>query len=81
MNCANSNAERLLNDAELLYENGRYASAVGLAVLAVEEAGKEAMLRSLALARNANELKEAWRDYRTHTSKNCKCQGLFPPSR
>jgi len=70
MNCANSNAKRLLNDAELLCENGRFASAVGLGVLAIEEAGKEAMLRTLALAESANELNEAWRDYRTHTSKN-----------
>jgi AbiV family abortive infection protein len=59
-----------LRDAELLCQNGRYPSAVGLAILAVEEAGKEAMLRSLVLARNADELKASWKDYRTHTSKN-----------
>lgn len=70
MNCANSNAKRLLKDAELLCQNERYPSAVGLAILAIEEAGKEAMLRSLALARNADELRTAWKDYRTHTSKN-----------
>jgi AbiV family abortive infection protein len=70
MNCANSNAKRLLRDAELLCQNGRYPSAVGLAILAVEEAGKEAMLRTLVLARNADELKASWKDYRTHTMKN-----------
>ena len=70
MNCANANAKRLLEDAELLFQNGRYPSAVGLAILAIEEAGKEAMLRCLSVARNAEELKSSWKDFRTHTSKN-----------
>jgi AbiV family abortive infection protein len=34
------NAERLLADAELLTDNGRYASACALAILALEEIGK-----------------------------------------
>jgi AbiV family abortive infection protein len=35
-----ANAERLLADAKLLNENGRYASAFALAILALEEIGK-----------------------------------------
>jgi AbiV family abortive infection protein len=34
------NATRLLNDARLLVENGRFASAFALAVLGIEEIGK-----------------------------------------
>ena len=34
------NAKRLLGDAELLDDNGRYASAFALAVLSLEEIGK-----------------------------------------
>lgn len=34
------NAERLLNDAEYLYEGGRWASATALAILSMEEVGK-----------------------------------------
>lgn len=70
INCANANAKRLLADAELLCQNGRYPSAVGMAILAIEEAGKEPVLRTVALARNAEELKTSWKDYRTHTEKN-----------
>jgi AbiV family abortive infection protein len=39
-------------------------------VLAIEEAGKASVLREVALARNDDELKNAWREYRSHTSKN-----------
>ena len=39
------NAIRLREDAELLYQNGRYESAVSLAVLSVEEAGKACLVR------------------------------------
>jgi len=67
---ANANAKRLLIDAEILCQNGRYPSAVGVAILAIEEAGKEPVLRSLALARNNEDLKISWKDYRTHTEKN-----------
>jgi len=70
INLANANAKRLLIDAELLCQNGRYPSAVGLAILAIEEAGKESVLRSVALARNNEDLKVSWKDYRTHTQKN-----------
>jgi AbiV family abortive infection protein len=57
-----ANAIRLFQDAVLLYENGRYASARSLAVLALEEAAKFMGLADIApLARNS------WRD---HTAKH-----------
>ena len=74
INRAFSNAIRLVQDAELLCQNQRYPSAVGLAILAIEESGKVAVLRRLAVARNEVELKECWKGYRTHTEKSI----LFP---
>jgi AbiV family abortive infection protein len=60
----------LLADAELLFKHGRWSRACALAVLAIEEAGKPHILRGLLLARGADELREGWRDYRRHLSKN-----------
>jgi AbiV family abortive infection protein len=70
MNAATHNAERLVKDARLLFENDRYASALSLAILSIEESGKHHVFRELALARNEKETKECWRDYRSHTKKN-----------
>jgi len=70
MNASTQNARRLVKDARLLFENERYASALSLAILSIEESGKNHILRGLALARNEKELKEYWRDYRSHTKKN-----------
>jgi len=70
MNAANSNAVRLAEDAELLFENGRFPSALSIAILSIEESGKCFILRELAIARDGKELKEAWKRYRSHTSKN-----------
>jgi len=70
MNAATQNAERLAKDARLLFENDRYASALSLAILSIEESGKNHILRELALARNEKELRDCWRDYRSHTKKN-----------
>jgi len=44
---ANENARSLLADAELLYVNGRYERCAALAILAIEEAGKSTILRSI----------------------------------
>src|ERR1035437_2550915 len=70
MNAARENAKRLAKDAQLLLENERYASALALAILSIEEAGKEPVLRGLAVASDEKQLQERWRDYRSHTSKN-----------
>ncbi|MGO9443345.1 MAG: AbiV family abortive infection protein [Thiobacillaceae bacterium] len=70
MNVARQNAVRLAKDARLLFENKRCASALALAILSIEEAGKEAVLRGLAVASDDRELIERWKDYRSHTKKN-----------
>jgi len=53
-----------------LLENQRYASALALAVLSIEETGKDPVLRGLCVASDAKQLRERWKDYRSHTSKN-----------
>jgi AbiV family abortive infection protein len=70
INGAARNARRLLNDAKLLLENGRFPSAASLAALSIEESGKVSILRGLAIARDENERRQHWRDYRSHTKKN-----------
>ena len=69
MNAAIKNAERLLSDSGLLLENKRYPSAASLAILAIEEAGKVSILRQILTASD-DEIKQCWRDYRSHKSKN-----------
>jgi AbiV family abortive infection protein len=70
MNAACKNSNRLLADAAFLFEARRYPSAIGTAILAIEEAGKISILRRLAIALNDRECVEAWKEYRSHTSKN-----------
>ncbi len=70
MNTARQNARRLYEDARLLFEHRRYASAAALAVLAIEESGKLPILRELALARDEKAVRSAWRSFRSHTKKN-----------
>jgi AbiV family abortive infection protein len=70
MNAALDNARRLVEDAKLLLIDGRFPTATSLAILAIEESGKLSVLRSLALAKDPAEVREAWKDYRSHTKKN-----------
>ena len=70
INCAQKNAQRLVEDAELLLARERYPSAFALAVLAIEEAGKVSILRAIVLARSDDEANTDWREYRSHTAKN-----------
>ena len=70
MNAAANNAKRLLADAELLMRESRYPSATALAILAIEEAGKNTILRQMATSSNDQGLKKAWKDYRSHKEKN-----------
>ncbi len=70
MNAARTNAKRLAEDARLLLEANRYASASALAILSIEESGKNFVLRQLALASSQDELAQGWKGYRTHTTKN-----------
>lgn len=67
---AQANALRLLDDARLLLEAGRLASAAALAILSMEERGKTIILKRLAIVRDPDDLKATWRDYRNHRAKN-----------
>lgn len=70
INAASENAASLLSDAKLLLEASRFSRAASLAALAIEEAGKVSILRSIALARTDAEAKAEWKNYRSHTRKN-----------
>lgn len=76
MNAAARNAARLVKDAEILFESKRYPTAAALAALAIEEAGKLPILRALAVAKNNDAIKDGWKSYRSHETKNVLW--LFP---
>jgi AbiV family abortive infection protein len=76
MTAAAENATRLAEDAEFLLARGSAATAVSLATLAIEEAGKVSILRALAVARSDDEVRACWKDYRSHTRKNAAW--IFP---
>ena len=63
-------ARALVRDAQLLLEHERWPRAAALAILAIEEGGKASIIRMLLLARNDEERRDEWRNYRTHTRKN-----------
>jgi AbiV family abortive infection protein len=67
---ATRNARRLADDAVLLLNNCRFASAASLAILYIEESGKTSILRQLSVAKSGLELSKCWRDYRSHIRKN-----------
>jgi AbiV family abortive infection protein len=73
---ASENARDLLADAEVLLERGSYPRAAALAALAIEEAGKDHILRGLAVTHDETEQRKAWKAYRTHTRKNV--MWIFP---
>ena len=70
INAAFRNAKRLLADAQKLFQSGSYPSALSLAVLAIEEAGKRGIIERILLAKTDRQLKEHWREYTSHTAKN-----------
>jgi len=70
INAARENALRLVSDAKTLFDAERYPGASAFAILAIEESGKCAILRSLALAEDEQEIRKAWKEYRSHTNKN-----------
>jgi AbiV family abortive infection protein len=70
MTCANQNARRLAEDAQLLFDSRRFPTATALAVLSLEELGKCAILRQIAVATTVAEVKKLWQRYRRHTEKH-----------
>jgi len=75
MNAATENATRLAKDARLLLSNGCFPSAASLATLSIEESGKVVILRRFVTSNKAD-LKDLWREYRSHTKKNINW--IFP---
>jgi len=69
MNAAEENAARLLADAELLLNAGRYPTACSLATLSLEEAGKIWTLRRIATCNDDAERRAIWTQYRSHQTK------------
>lgn len=71
INSCRDNAETLINDAKLLLENGRYARALSLSILSLEELSKIPMLMTTATFEK-NET-ESWKKFRnrfySHNSK------------
>ena len=70
MTASAANARRLLSDAILLLEGKRWPTAAALAILAIEEAGKQSILRSMSVARTDKEVADLWKDFRSHRVKN-----------
>lgn len=70
MNAAARNSRDLAADARLLLENHRYSRALALAILSIEESGKNGILRSIATADSNEELKNEWKRFRSHKAKN-----------
>ncbi len=70
MNAAEDNAARLLADAQLLLDAGRYPTAASVAILCIEEAAKVSILRRIATCKDDTERRELWSAYRSHRCKN-----------
>ena len=56
MSAAQRNARRLVDDAKLLLDAGRFPSATSLAILSIEESGKTSILRHLSVAKDEKEI-------------------------
>ncbi|MFD1554246.1 AbiV family abortive infection protein [Paraburkholderia silviterrae] len=70
MNAASRNAIRLVEDAQVLLAAERYPSALALAILAIEEAGKLYILPGMVTVKDDQQLAKLWKDCRSHTKKN-----------
>jgi AbiV family abortive infection protein len=65
-----NNARSLLSEAQLLFDNFKYARATALAILAIEETGKVSIIRSILVNDNQKELNKEWKRFRSHYEKN-----------
>lgn len=70
INAARRNVRRLFEDAQILLGANRYPTAASLAILSIEESGKENIIRGMARAVTDAEVLQYWKDYRSHTKKN-----------
>jgi len=70
INAAILNAKSLYEDAEILFNNKKYARSISLSILSIEEAGKPSILRNIILETEDIEIKKLWKSYRKHYDKN-----------
>lgn len=72
------NAQNLVNESQLLYDNKKYARSFFLASIACEELGKCIMVLSsiVKLANNSLEWKHFWKRLRNHQDKSLVIQHM-----
>ena len=70
------NCRRLAADAATLLAAGSWPTAASLAILAVEEAGKVDVLRTLSITTDRAALKDSWKSYHWHQHKIGRSIGL-----
>ena len=70
MNHCQDSATRLLQAARTLYKVKDYATSVSVSVLAIEEAGKLPILRRMLTAVDDVEMRQCWKEFRSHCLKN-----------
>lgn len=73
---ARTNAADLYKAAEVLLQAGHSAPAAALAILACEETYKEMILYNLLLADSDEEVKNCWREFRSHAVKQTVLNGV-----
>lgn len=66
---ARLNALSLLEAADKLFASKKHALTIVLSILAIEEATKVPIIFSILLSDNSREIKNLWKQYRTHTAK------------
>ncbi len=64
-----SNAKDLLEDARLLFENGRYSRAAALSIIAIEEIAKWFLVQDGFIRTSDHKWKEFWSEVRSHRTK------------
>jgi AbiV family abortive infection protein len=72
MNAAIANARRLYEDAQALADGNRLPSALGLAILSIEEAGKVSIIRGIAMCGSDEAARREWKRFRSHREKNAQ---------
>jgi AbiV family abortive infection protein len=71
-----TNAKALIEEAELLFQNGRYSRAFSLTILAFEEMGKIPMLvRAACYDNRDDDWAKFWKDFVRHKSKHGRSFG------
>jgi AbiV family abortive infection protein len=70
INAAYRNSRRLVNDAEKLFLISSFPTAMTVAILAIEEYGKAAIIHRILLAKTDRARQVHWREYTSHTAKN-----------